>query len=559
MQFPLLSVIIFLPVVAGVLLLFLPSSWAKPWALLWAVVDLVLAIIMAARFDITQPGFQHSETIANWIPGLGISYSVGVDGISLFLVLLTTLMTAVAVGASLWSINARVKEYMALMLLLETGVLGVFLATNLFLFYVFWEVMLIPAYFLIGSWGGPRRVYAAIKFVLYTAVGSLLMLVGIIALGVIHQLNGGPHASFTLDLVEVTRTSLNTAQGILIFLAFFAAFAVKVGLVPLHSWLPDAYAEAPTPVTIMLSSVMTKTAAYGFIRFCVGMLPGATHTLVPLMEIVAVVSILYGAVQALVQTDFKRLIAYSSISHLGVVILGIFALNSQGLEGGVLQMVNHGITIGALFLIAGFLEARTNSRKLEDYGGQALRWPALSAVFLIAALSSLGLPGLNSFAGEFLALLGTFHANVVYGVLGTLVVIPAAWYVLRFFQSVMHGATPERGPVVAAERKGLAVDLRRSELAVLLPLLLLIFYVGFFPGQLTNAMQSSVGQLPGVRTTSAAPAAAVACGCRAPALSASPRTSRSTAPPAIVSHMQLNARNGQAGPPEYTLAFDRGE
>ncbi|HEY7349274.1 MAG TPA: NADH-quinone oxidoreductase subunit M [Ktedonobacterales bacterium] len=502
-QFPLLSVIIFLPLVAGVILLCLPSSWAKPWALLWAIVNLILAIIMTARFDGSQPGFQGTETIPNWIPGLGISYSVGVDGISLFLVGLTTLMTTIAIGASLWSINARVKEYMALMLLLETGVLGVFLATNLFLFYVFWEVMLIPAYFLIGSWGGPRRVYAAIKFVLYTAVGSLLMLVGIITLGVIHQFNGGPNASFTLDLAQVMNTPLTNTEGILIFLAFFAAFAVKVGLVPLHSWLPDAYAEAPTPVTIMLASVMTKTAAYGFIRFCVGLLPAATHTLVPLMEILAVISILYGAAQALVQPDFKRLIAYSSISHLGVVILGIFALNSQGLEGGVLQMVNHGITIGALFLIAGYIEARTGSRKLEDYGGQALRWPLLSVVFLIAALSALGLPGLNSFAGEFLALLGAFRANIVYGTLGTLVVIPAAWYLLRFFQSVMHGPAPERGPVVAAERKGLAGDLRQRELVVLLPLLLLIFYLGFFPGQLTNAMQSSVGHLPGVQTTSA--------------------------------------------------------
>ncbi len=506
LQFPLLSVIIFLPVVAGVILLFLPSSWAKPWALLWAIADLILAIIMAARFDISQTSFQSSETIPNWIPGLGIGYSVGVDGISVFLVLLTTVITTVTIGASLWSINSRVKEYMALMLLLETGVLGVFLATNLFLFYVFWEVMLIPAYFLIGAWGGPRRVYAAIKFVLYTAVGSLLMLVGIITLGIIHQFNAGPNASFTLDLAQLMQTSLTDTEGILIFLAFFAAFAVKVGLVPLHSWLPDAYTEAPTPVTIMLSSIMTKTAAYGFIRFCVGLLPGATHTLVPLMEMLAVISILYGAALALVQTDFKRLIAYSSISHLGVVILGIFALNSQGVEGGILQMVNHGITIGALFLIAGYVEARTGSRKLEEYGGQALRWPALSVVFLIAALSSLGLPGLNSFAGEFLALLGAFNANMVYGALGTLVVIPAAWYLLRFFQSVMHGQAPERGPIVIAERRGLAGDLRQRELLALLPLLLLIFYIGFFPGQLTNAMQSSVNHLPGVQTTSARPA-----------------------------------------------------
>jgi NADH-quinone oxidoreductase subunit M len=505
MQFPLLSVIIFLPVVAGVLLLFLPRGWAKPWALFWAVVDLILAIILIARFNSNQTSLQATETISNWIPGFGVSYAVGVDGLSIFLVGLTTLMTVVAIGASLWSITTREKEYMALMLLLETGVLGVFLSTNLFLFYLFWEVMLIPAYFLIGTWGGPRRVYAAIKFVLYTAVGSLLMLVGIISFGVLHQYNT-PHGTFTLDITQLAKTPLTGSEGILLFLAFFAAFAVKVGLVPLHSWLPDAYCEAPTPVTVMLSSVMTKTAAYGFIRFCIGLLPGPTHTLIPLMEILAVVSILYGAVQALVQTDFKRLIAYSSISHLGVVILGLFALNSQGLEGGVLQMVNHGVTTGALFLIAGFMEARTATRKLEDYGGQARRWPLLSVAFLIVALSSLGLPGLNSFAGEFLALLGTFHANVVYGILGTLVVIPAAWYLLRFFQGVMHGPEPERGPVANAARKGLALDLAQHELLVLLPLLLLIFYIGFVPGQLTNAIDKSVNHLPGVQTTQAQPA-----------------------------------------------------
>jgi NADH-quinone oxidoreductase subunit M len=531
-QFPLLSVIIFLPLVAGVLLLCLPRSWAKPWALFWAIVDLFLAIIMTARFDVNQTGFQGSETIANWIPGFGVSYSVGVDGISVFLVGLTTLITAVAIGASLWAINTRIKEYMALMLLLETGVLGVFLATNLFLFYVFWELMLIPAYFLIGTWGGPRRVYAAIKFVLYTAVGSLLMLVGIISLGVIHQFNGGPNAAFTLDLAQLMNTHLSSTEQVLLFLAFFAAFAVKVGLVPFHSWLPDAYCEAPMPVTIMLSSVMTKTAAYGFIRFCIGLFPGGTHTLVPLMEILAVISILYGAVQALIQPDFKRLIAYSSISHLGVVILGIFALNTQGIEGGILQMVNHGITIAVLFLIAGVMEARAGTRRLEEFGGQALRWPLLSAVFLIAALSSLGLPGLNSFAGEFLALLGAFRANVVYGVLGTLVVIPAAWYMLRFFQGIMHGSEPERGPVAAAERKGQVFDLQGHELAAMLPLLLLIFYIGFLPGQLTGTMEGSVHHLPGVQTTSA--------------------------PPATVHHAPLLVQDSHSQQRDYVLVYNRG-
>ncbi len=538
-HFPLLSVIIFLPLVAGALLLCLPRGWAKPWALLWASVDVVLAAILIARFDVNARGLQFTENIPNWIPGFGVGYSVGVDGLSIFLVGLTTLISAVAIGASLWSITTRVKEYLALMLLLETGVLGVFLATDLFLFYVFWEVMLIPAYFLIGTWGGPRRAYAAIKFVLYTAVGSLLMLVGVITLGVLHQFNGGPNATFTLDLAQLAKTPLSNTEQIWLFLAFFAAFAVKVGLVPLHSWLPDAYTEAPTPVTVMLSGVMTKTAAYGFLRFCIGLFPSATHTLVPLMEVLAVVSILYGAVLALTQSDFKRLIAYSSISHLGVVVLGLFALNTQGIEGGVLQMVNHGITTSALFFIAGYMEARTGTRKLEDFGGQALRWPLLAVVFLIAALSSLGLPGLNSFAGEFVALLGVFRSNVVYGILGTLVVIPAAWYLLRFFQGIMQGPEPERGPVAAAGRKGTANDLELNELAVLLPLLVLIFVIGFVPGQFTSAMDQSVHVLPGVQQTQAAPTLAREAGAHV-----------SSAP-------ALALQQEQARQP-YVLVFDRG-
>ncbi|TMC86307.1 MAG: NADH-quinone oxidoreductase subunit M, partial [Chloroflexi bacterium] len=481
-----------------------------------------------------------------WIASLGINYSLGVDGISLLLVTLTTLLTLVCIGAS-FRIEQKVKNYMAFMLLLECGIIGVFLSTNLFLFYIFWEVMLIPAYFLVGGWGGDRRIYAAFKFVLYTSVGSLLMQCGIIGVflstnlflfyifwevmlipayflvggwggdrriyaafkfvlytsvgsllmlaGIIalsyyhHQAAGG---NYTLDLASLLNSRLDNTVQMWLLLAFAAAFVVKVPLVPFHSWLPDTYSEAPAPVTAMLAGAMSKTGAYGFLRFCLPLFPQAIHTLAPLFNSLAVISILYCAVLALVQTDLKRLLGYSSISHLGIVMLGIFAFNTQGIEGSVLQMVNHGITITALFLIVGFIEARTGTRNITDLGGMARRVPILATVMLIAVLSSLGLPGLNNFAGEFLTLLGAFRANAVFGVLGTLVVIPAAWYLIRFFLEVMEGPSQKEGVVSSLERKGKLYDLQFSEFLPLAPLLLLIFYIGIQPAPLTFLMEPSV-------------------------------------------------------------------
>ena len=357
-----------------------------------------------------------------WIPAYGINYSLDVDGISLLLVLLTSLLTMVCVGAS-FRVERKVKKYMAFMLLLESGMLGVFLASNLFLFYIFWEVMLIPAYLLLGIWGGERRIYAAFKFVIFTSVGSFLMLAGIIALGYFHQQAAGAACGYTLDLNTLLNQSscagiLDSTKQLWLLLAFAAAFAVKVPFVPFHSWLPDAYSEAPAPVTAMLAGAMSKTGAYGFLRLCIPLFPQAVQTLAPYFSILAVVGILYCAVLALAQTDLKRLLGYSSISHLGVIMLGMFAFTTQGVEGSVLQMVNHGITIAALFLIVGFLEKRTGTRTITQLGGLAGRLPWLAVVMVIAALSSLGLPGLNSFAGEFLALLGVFRANVVFGCAG---------------------------------------------------------------------------------------------------------------------------------------------
>ena len=503
-MFPILSIITFLPLAGGIAVLCIPKN--QLGAIRWTAVGVAwmnLLLALALMLAYSQAGVSTSTTAIGaapngtflfnenitWISSLGINYSLGVDGISLLLVVLTTLLTLVCIGAS-FRIETKVKNYMAFMLLLETGIIGVFLSTNLFLFYIFWEVMLIPAYLLVGTWGGERRIYAAFKFVLYTSVGSLLMLAGIIALGYYHQVAVG--GGYTLDLATLLSGGLSSNVQIWLLLAFAAAFAVKVPLIPFHSWLPDAYSEAPAPVTAMLAGAMAKTGVYGFLRFCLPLFPQAVHTLAPLFSILAVVGILYCAVLALVQTDLKRLLGYSSISHMGIIVLGIFAFNIQGVEGSVLQMVNHGITTAALFLIVGYIEARTGSRRISDFGGMAVRIPILATVMCIAALSSLGLPGLNSFAGEFITLLGVFRSTPVFGALATAVVIPAAWYLLRFFQSTMEGLRKTDGVMAVALRKGTLTDLQLGEFLPLLPLLLLIFYIGFQPAPLTYLMEPSV-------------------------------------------------------------------
>ncbi len=503
-MFPLLSVIVFLPLLGAIVVLLLPGEQhglIRGMALGFAILDFIFALVLmllyseanvSAALPITSNAanatFQFNELLT-WIPAIGINYSLGVDGISLLLVVLTSLLTAVCIAAS-YRIEQKIKSYMAFMLLLECGILGVFLSTNLFLFYIFWELMLIPAYLLVGTWGGERRIYAAFKFVLYTSVGSLLMLAGIIGLGYFHQQAVG--GSYTLDLASLLSTKLDNTTQIWLMLAFAAAFAVKVPLVPFHSWLPDTYAEAPAPVTALLAGAMSKTGAYGFLRFCVTLFPAAAHTLAPLFSILAVISILYCALMALVQNDLKRLLGYSSISHLGIIVLAIFAFNVQGIEGAVLQMVNHGITTAALFLIVGFIEARTSTRRLSDYGGLALRIPVLATILMIAVLSSLGLPGLNSFAGEFLAMLGIFQHSVVYGVLATAVIVPAAWYLTRFFLGMMEGRRKTEGPIASLERKGVLADINYGEFLTVLPLLALIFYIGVQPALFTFLMEPSV-------------------------------------------------------------------
>jgi NADH-quinone oxidoreductase subunit M len=502
-----LSTIVFLPLLGGIIVLLLPARFTnaiRAVALGAAIIDLALVFVLALIYS--QSNSVASSSIIGASPGstflnfgetvplvstgsFTLNYSLGVDGISLLLVALTSLLTVICIGAS-FRIEQRLKQYMAFMLLLECGILGVFLATNLFLFYIFWEVMLIPAYLLVGSWGGERRIYAALKFVLYTSVGSLLMLAGIIALGYYHQQAAG--GAYTLDFFSLLNTKLDPTVQAWLFVAMAIAFAVKVPLVPFHSWLPDAYSEAPAPVTAMLAGAMSKTGAYGFLRFCIPLFPQAFHQFSTLLSVLAVIGILYCALLALVQTDMKRLLGYSSISHLGLIMLGIFTLNIQGVDGAVLQMVNHGITTAALFLIVGYIESRAGTRKLSDFSGMALRVPILAAVLLITCLSSLGLPGLNSFTGEFLALIGVFQYNVVLGVLATAVVVPAAWYLIRLFLGVMEGPRMLEGPIAALVRKGMFKDIQLGEFVAILPLLLLIFFIGFQPSPLTTLMEPSI-------------------------------------------------------------------
>ncbi|GCE47944.1 NADH dehydrogenase subunit M [Thermosporothrix hazakensis] len=503
-----LPLVVLLPIVGGILTLFLPQArhglirgFALAVSGLTLLGSLVLALVYAQKTVSLFSEATYGISLP-WIPAIGINLTLNVDGISVVLIVLTALLALVCIGAS-YRLETKVKHYMAFMLLLAGGIIGVFAASNLFLFYIFWELMLIPAYFLVGSWGSGRRVYAALKFVIFTSVGSLLMLAGIIALGVFYQRSTG--CAYTLDLGTLLNGIVDPATGqvscklsldhtaqIWLLLAFAAAFAVKIPFVPFHNWQPDTYSAAPAPVTALIAGAMSKAGAYGFLRFCIPLFPLAIQDLAPLFRTLAVIGILYCAVLALVQVDVKRLLAYSSISHLGVVMLGMFAFNAQGAEGSVLQMVNHGITTAALFLIAGFIEERTGTRKLTDFGGIATKVPVLATVMLIAALSSLGLPGLNSFTGEFLSLLGAFRNNVWFGTIATIVVVPAAWYMLRFFQGMMVGRLPKAGPVVAQLRKGALPDIRLGEFVVILPLLALIVYIGLQPNFITALLHSSV-------------------------------------------------------------------
>ncbi len=467
-----LSLILFLPALGAAVLLPIPARRRAALfqiALGASLLALVLSLWMLYRFDPSVGAMQSVERLA-WIPDYGIEYIVGVDGLSLFLVLLTALLVPIAIAAS-WNIRDRVKEYLFFMLVLETGMLGALVALDLFLFYVFWEVMLVPMYFLIGVWGGERRIYAAVKFVIYTMAGSLLMLVAIIFLATRHfQVT----QTLTFNLTQIAHLHLPYDEQMWLFLAFALSFAIKVPLFPLHTWLPDAHVEAPTAGSVILAGVLLKMGAYGFLRFAIPLFPEAALAAAPFITALAVAGIVYGALVAMMQDDLKKLVAYSSVSHLGFVILGLFAFNLQGIEGAVYQMLNHGLSTGALFLIVGMIYERRHTRMIADFGGLWKQAPILSAVFLVVTLSSIGLPGLNGFVGEFLILLGAFAVTPAWTAVAASGVVLGAIYMLWMFRRVVFGppSRPENRPLE---------DLSLREIGMLAPIVVLIFFMGAYP------------------------------------------------------------------------------
>ena len=484
----LLTWVTFLPALGGLGLAFVPrrrSDLARVVALALAVAVFALAVPLYLTFDGGRADPQFEER-AGWMPTLGVSYHIGVDGISLLLVLLTAFLSPLALASAWRAVEERTKEFGIAMLILETGMIGVFVSLDLFLFYVFWEAMLIPMYFVIGVWGGPDRIYAAIKFVLYTLVGSLLMLVAILAL---YWQHGAATGVYTFDLPVLSRFVL--APGLaqdLMFLAFALAFAIKVPLFPFHTWLPDAHVEAPTAGSVILAGVLLKMGTYGFLRFCLPLFPDASIRFAPWVFALAVIGIIYGAWVSTVQPDLKKLVAYSSVSHLGFVMVGLFTLTAQGLVGGIIQMINHGLSTGALFLLVGMIYERRHTRLIADFGGLWRVIPAFSALFLIVSLSSLGLPGLNGFVGEFLILVGAFQVNRLVAALATSGIVFAAVYLLWMCQRVIFG------PVTHPENRRLA-DLSAREWAVLVPALALIVWIGVYPVAFTGKTEASVEAL----------------------------------------------------------------
>ena len=487
-----LTLVTFFPLLGVLILLFVNGEQKNlvRWiALVTSLVTFLISLFVLAQFQAANPEIQ-LEIKRSWIQvaGWDISYHLGVDGLSILLLLLTTFLTPISILSTWTAIEERVKEFMIFFLLLEVGMVGVFLALDLFLFYIFWEFTLVPMYFLIGIWGGPRRMYAAIKFFLYTMAGSILMLLAILWLGI-------RAGTFSLpELIAMGNIPANLQTWL--FLAFAAAFAIKVPMWPLHSWLPDAHVEAPTAGSVILAGVLLKMGTYGFLRFNLSLFPAAAVKLAPWMALLAVIGIIYGAAVSYAQKDVKKLVAYSSVSHLGFVMLGLFALNPQGIQGGILQMINHGLSTGALFLIVGMIYERRHTRDMDAFGGLWKVMPIYGALTLIVTLSSMGLPGLNGFVGEFTILLGAWQAGQAGGPLGSYFyaafaasgVILAAIYMLFMFQKLFLG------PVDKEENKKLQ-DLNWREIITLIPLIIMIFWIGLYPKPFFNLMAPAVMKL----------------------------------------------------------------
>jgi NADH-quinone oxidoreductase subunit M len=481
--FPLLSTLIFFPLAGALLLMLLPrrnALFLKASVLVWTVVEFVLSLPLFFRFNEKTAAMQFVEQ-REWYPEWGISYLLGIDGISMLLVMLTTFITVLCILCSWESIKDKTKEYYVSFLLLETALIGALCALDLVLFYIFWELMLIPMYLLIGVWGGPNRIYAAVKFFLFTMAGSVLMLVAIM---VLYFHYGGETGLYTFNIFELYKAEIPVVKQYWLFAAFALSFAIKVPMFPFHTWLPDAHTEAPTAGSVILAAVLLKMGVYGFIRFAMPLFPAALVAAAPLISWLAIIGIIYGAIMCIMQTDLKRLIAYSSVSHLGYVMLGIFALNMQGFEGGIYQMLNHGVSTGGLFLIVGMIYERRHTRMIADFGGLSKVMPRLAAFFMIITLSSIALPGTNGFVGEFLILLGTFRSNMLYGVLATTGVVLGAVYMLWMFQRVMFGK-------ITREENSRLKDLTKREAVLLCAVVFFVFLMGLYPGPFLKKTDAS--------------------------------------------------------------------
>ena len=486
-NFPILSVITYLPLLGILALCFVDSKRQEliRWvAFLTTVVTFLVSLPLYFMFDANTWKMQFVEHHA-WIPEFGITYHMGIDGISVLLVLLTTFLSALAVLSTWTAVEKAVKGYMISLLLLEVGMVGVFCALDFVLFYVFWELMLIPMYFIIGIWGGPRRIYAAVKFFIYTMTGSVLMLLAILFLYFTHYKVTGV---YTFDILTYHGIGLPAGSQMWLFLAFFLAFAIKVPMFPFHTWLPDAHVEAPTAGSVILAGVLLKMGTYGFLRFSLPIFPQATMDFVPLVMALSVIGIIYGALVSIAQDDVKKLVAYSSVSHLGYCMLGMFALNIEGVKGSIIQMINHGLSTGALFLIVGILYERRHTRLISEYGGIMKVMPVFATLFLLVAFSSMGVPGLNGFVGELLILIGAFKASVTFGSFATIGLILGAIYLLWMYKRVMYGA------ITKEENKTLP-DMTRREYMYLVPIIVFIVWIGIYPKPFLDKMDVSVQHL----------------------------------------------------------------
>jgi NADH-quinone oxidoreductase subunit M len=483
--FPILSLICYLPILGAIAIIFFfkreQTRAIKYFATAVSGATFLISLLLLPYFDTTTWQFQFVERWS-WIPTIGVQYFFGIDGISILLILLTTLLSVISVVCSFAAITEREKEYYVCLLFLETGMLGVFMALDFFLFYIFWEIMLVPMYFLIGVWGGGRKLYSAIKFFLYTLFGSVLMLLGILALYFYHHAVTGV---FSFSIPAMMELDIPFRYQFWIFLAFFIGFAIKVPMFPFHTWLPDAHTDAPTAGSVILAGILLKMGTYGFLRFNLPIMPEASRYFVTFMIVLSIIGIIYGALVAMAQRDVKRLIAYSSVSHLGFVMLGTFALTPEGLIGGLLQQINHGISTGALFLIVGIIYERRHTRMITDFGGLSKQMPIFATIFAITMFSSIGLPGLNGFVGEFLILIGAFKANWVWAVFAITGIVLGAAYMLWLYQRTMFGELDK-------PENRLLPDCNLRECLYMAPLIVLMFWIGLYPKPYLKLMEPTI-------------------------------------------------------------------